>query len=204
MGEGLVSGSVKKIQKKENDDALPSWIKHTPMKILRCRQQGSMDIWHECLLDDEDYERAAQHVWRVRVRPKDRGSVYFEARIYFKKERCYKKVTLHRFLMGFPKNATVDHKNRNTLDNQRSNLRLANRSEQSVNRKRYQTGLSSAYKGVRRTRALTGSYMAHIKVTRIQRNKIYLGTYKTEAEAAMAYDRAARKYFGEFAQLNFP
>jgi hypothetical protein len=32
---------------------------------------------------------------------------------------------------------------------------------------------------------------------------IYMGSYKTEREAAMAYDDAAHKHHGEFANLNF-
>lgn len=39
---------------------------------------------------------------------------------------------------------------------------------------------------------------------RVNQQRIYLGCYKTSEEAAIAYDKAARRYFGEFAFQNFP
>jgi hypothetical protein len=39
---------------------------------------------------------------------------------------------------------------------------------------------------------------------RVNGKRISLGLFKDEIEAAKAYDRAARKYHGEFASLNFP
>ena len=55
----------------------------------------------------------------------------------------------------------------------------------------------SKYKGVEKTK---NTWYARITVNG---DKIYLGSFPTEKEAAMAYDTAASRHFGEFAQLNF-
>ncbi|KAK4726777.1 hypothetical protein R3W88_031694 [Solanum pinnatisectum] len=57
------------------------------------------------------------------------------------------------------------------------------------------------YKGVRKRP--WGTYGAEI-TNPIKKVRVWLGTFKTEEEAARAFDTAARMYHGPKAKLNFP
>lgn len=87
----------------------------------------------------------------------------------------------------------IDHINRNPLDNRLSNLRLADRVQNSVNRK---TSGTSKYLGVCYDRK-TGKWQASIGTPRK-----YLGQFKEEKEAAAAYNKEAASLYKEFANLN--
>jgi hypothetical protein len=108
------------------------------------------------------------------------------------------KVLMHRLILLAPDTATVDHVNRDILDNRRANLRLATMSQQNANKIKFKG--KSAFKGVYR-RCDGRKWSAQI----IFNGKMnYLGSFETEIDAAMAYDSAARNHHGAFARLNFP
>jgi hypothetical protein len=109
------------------------------------------------------------------------------------------KVYMHREIMNFPKGKLVDHRNGDTLHNRRSNLRLATHTQNMQNRRK-RKNTASKYVGMWRDKR-NGQWVGRITVNKKQ---IYLGRFDSETAAAKAYDRAAKKYFGEFARLNFP
>jgi len=106
---------------------------------------------------------------------------------------------MHRLIMDPPRGYVVDHINGDGLDNRRANLRLATHAQNGRNRRKIKKGISK-YKGVSWEES-TGKWRALIHV---DRKKISLGCYKDEVTAAKVYDKAAKKYHGEFARLNFP
>ena len=93
----------------------------------------------------------------------------------------------------------VDHANNDRSDNRIENLRWASYNENQFNRKKREW-TSSSYKGV--------SWYKNNNKWRVQiminGQKKHIGYFDDEEDAAMAYDDAARKRFGEYAKLNFP
>jgi len=91
----------------------------------------------------------------------------------------------------------VDHKDRNSLNENIDNLRAATRTQNATNVSSRKNS-TSKYLGV--------SYNTNRKkwISQIMVNKVkkYLGIYSDEEAAAIAYNKAAELYFGEFANLN--
>lgn len=148
---------------------------------------------YETIIDDDVFDLYGSWRWIVRVsRYKTKAYPYAMAC------RNGKVHHLHRLILNANLGEYVDHKNGDTLDNRRENLRLCTHKQNRRN-EGMSSDNTSGFKGV--TRGSLSTWRAQIcinyKVT-------YLGSFGTKEEAARAYDAAASEHFGEYARLNFP
>lgn len=144
------------------------------------------------LVDDADYDLVSGYSWCADIR---KHTTY--AKAYVGGGRKHPRIEyLHRIICGETGNL-IDHKNGNGLDCRRDNLRVVSRRQNRQNTLRVK-GTTSKYKGVRK-RADCKSWHARIIA---HGQEINLGKFRTEVEAASAYNRAALLHFGEYASLN--
>lgn len=136
------------------------------------------------LVDAADYELVSACSWR-------------NAGGYAATGRCKDMKLLHRLLLKAPAGRIVDHKNRDGLDNRRSNLRLCTHAQNMRNRRKHRD-TRSTYKGVHQD-PRTGRWRAQITH---DGSRKHLGLFDDEIQAALQYDVAARRYHGPYAATN--
>jgi len=142
------------------------------------------------LVDDEDAALVSQYKWWLHVSPSRRNPLLYA--------RCYvpgrkDMPMMHRLLTEWK---LVDHINGDGLDNRRENLREATQAQNVANRRKFALS-SSRFKGVHLGGRKKNRWIAKC-------HQVQIGAFDTEIEAALAYDAAAREFYGEFAALNFP
>jgi hypothetical protein len=148
------------------------------MKEIKLTNSGKA-----ALVDDEDFDKINKYKWR-------------ESKGYAVSGGSSNLWYMQYFIVPFSSITTVDHVNRNGLDNRKENLRVVTRSQNLANKKAKSDSID--YRGVYVDKRHGGVY-ALITVNRKTKN---LGTYPSKEEAALAYNKAAKAAFGECAHQN--
>lgn len=141
----------------------------------------------------EDFEELSKYQWNAMWLP--RRKRFYATRNSSRSCGKKKTILMHRQIMGFPDGMQVDHIHGNTLDNRRSELRLATNAENSRNSKRPRNN-TSGFKGVTWKKSIQ-RWIAQISIDGVN---THLGYFETPEAGHAAYCEAAKKYFGEFAR----
>jgi hypothetical protein len=146
------------------------------------------------IVDFEDFEWLSQWNWCAQWYKSTRS--FYAIRGETGADGKWTIVLMHRAILKCGPKEEGDHKNLNTLDNRKENLRKSTKSQNKANCKKYRCN-SSGFKGV------YASGSRWYSVIRKNRGLVRLGSFDTPEQAAHAYDEAAKKLHGEFARLNF-
>jgi len=144
-------------------------------------------------VDPEDYIWLSQFRWHCKT---NINTIYAVRTVSV--DGKSKRVYMHRIIADTPDNLVCDHINHNGLDNRKKNLRNCTLKENNANSRCSATS-SSKYKGVSFSKT-KGKWAAY---TKKDGRQFFLGHFSSETAAAKAYDKKAKEFFGNYANLNF-
>ena len=146
------------------------------------------------MVDDEDYEYLSKNKWQAG----QKGSSFYATRRIKLTNGKSKTIYMHREIMRPPQGMQIDHADGDPLNNRRNNLRICTQTQNNGNSKTRRDN-TSGLKGVywHKTGKKWGAQL------HFQKKHIHVGLFTNKDVAALAYDKAAKEYFGEFARLNY-
>lgn len=156
----------------------------------------------EILLDDIDHKYLSNFKWKVVKKGNDYYAVIKKMKGVGRRTT---QIYLHEFLIDLENQECIGFKNKNTLDNRRENLFGVSKGynvARTRKRKTVRGGLKpkSKYKGVSK-RIKKGKVSWEVRIAK-DKKTYYIGSYKTEKQAGLAYNKKAEELYGEFAYKN--
>jgi hypothetical protein len=147
------------------------------------------------IVDNDDYERILSYgKWTYHK------NGYAIIQKGFKNEFgswCVKVIRMHRIVLNAQDGQFVDHSNEDKLDNRKTNIRICTQIENKRNvgiRKNNKSGFKGVFFWKDRNKFTSQIWF--------EKKKIHLGVFINPIDAARAYNDAALKYHGEFANIN--
>jgi len=156
----------------------------------------------DVLLDPDDLARLLAEGWGFGERANGSGQRYVT--LHRVRGPVTETAMLSRYLLNAAPDVFVDHKDNDTRNNRRYNLRIATPTQNAANRSK--SKWSRGTKGRQRPHSqyLGVTWVAATRKWQAACHGVYLGRFVREEDAGKAYDTQARKFYGEFAKLNFP
>lgn len=144
------------------------------------------------LVDDDDFETVNTHHWNLVV-----GKNTHYAYTFIKHAKGVREhMLMHRLVTNAKKGEIIDHADRNGLNNQKNNLRVATPSENNVNR--VISYNKTGFRGV----SYDSRFQSYYVFIHNKNKKIHCGTFINPVDAAKRYNEVATEIYGEFAILN--
>lgn len=137
------------------------------------------------LVDAGDYEQLSQYKWYAY-----KGNASYYAGRCVKRNGKVIQYKMHREILNAPKGLDCDHIDHNGLNNTRSNLRLATRSQNSFNRPMNKNN-TSGYRCIRWYKQTNRWVLSMAGKT--------IGYFKELPDAVDAYNLKAKELWGDFA-----
>lgn len=174
---------------------------------LAAKRHHKNAVEQYAIVDDEDYEELIKYDWSC-------SKNGYAQRRFEKEKDKFSTYPMHRQILGltFGDKSCVDHINGNKLDNRKSNLRICSRTQNNHNiglSKRNKSGVKGVSRHCDKYKLKNGTTVVkecwHAKIC-VNRENIELGFFPYTDEgleqAKIAYNNAAKKYYGSFAYIN--
>jgi len=142
------------------------------------------------IVDATDFEWLSNWNWTAWWNPETEC-------FYAVRNEKHKMIKMHRQILDAQAGDIVDHKNTNSLCNQRDNLRKCTKSQNGCNRGKASHN-TSGLKGVSWEKS-RNKWQAHVT---FNGKNHFLGRFNSKEEAAATYDETAKRLHGEFARTN--